>query len=298
MRSIVIASLPKAGLGNKLFVWALAEMFAQINRMPACILGWSYPRIGTIIRHERRDIFYGRHLNVNYIQNCIGLIKLGALNRCYEPSLSQPMTERGSAYIFNQIPHWKGYFESLHPYRDAVRQSFWALPRSTILDMVGRMKAPTIAIHVRRGDFRELRSGEDFAKVGGVRTPVEYFLRIIRNLRDCAGWDVPVTIFSDGSNQELAQMLALSYVERAPAMPDIGHLMLMARSKVIVASAGSTFSMWAGFLSDAALILHPDHIQGAIRPSSDPHNRLYEGSAVGEWEEWDPVLVRSIQSLR
>jgi hypothetical protein len=103
-------------------------------------------------------------------------------------------------------------------------------------------------------------------------------------------------VFSDGSDGELGPLMAVENVHRAPAMVDVGHLAHMTRAKIIVASAGSTFSMWAGFLSDAALILHPDHIHAPIRPV-DLHDRLYEGPAVENLNEWNETLIKQVRSL-
>jgi hypothetical protein len=131
--------------------------------------------------------------------------------------------------------------------RCSVTGAFNQLISPLVLGAVNKYPPPSIAVHVRRGDFRDLMAGENFAEVGGVRTPLQYFATIIANLRSCAGWPVPVILFSDGSNSEVRALLSIENVHSAPAMPDVGHLALMSRAKVIVASAGSTFSMWAGF---------------------------------------------------
>ena len=115
-------------------------------------------------------------------------------------------------------------------------------------------------------------------------------------MRECAGWTVPATLFSDGPDAELSPFLAIGNVRRAPALSDVGHLLLLSRSQVIVASAGSTFSMWAGFLSEAALILHPDHIHAPVRPT-DLHDRLYEGPALRGWQDWSEPLIRQVRSV-
>ena len=148
----------------------------------------------------------------------------------------------------------------------------------TVFSAIDQLSPPLIGVDVRRVDFRELVEGEEFADVGSVRTPLEYFVTVISNVRACAGWVIPVAVFSDGSDNELASVLALENVHRVPPMTDVGHLAFMARAEVIVASAGSTFSMWAGFLSEAALILHPDHIHAPdqdavplVRLSANPH---------------------------
>ncbi len=47
----------------------------------------------------------------------------------------------------------------------------------------------------------------------------------------------------------------------------------MSKAEYIITSAGSTFSEWAGFLSNAVIILHPDHIHTKIRREEN----LFEG---------------------
>jgi hypothetical protein len=298
LESIAVGLLPKAGLGNKLVVWARCMAFAQLNGLSASIVGWSYPKAGSILRRERRDIFYGQHLNTPALPRRIcGLLKSLCMDRQYEPAIQRFNIEKSTAYVFTKIPHWTDIFGSIHPMRSFVVRAFNQLISPSVPGTIHNLAPPLIGIHIRRGDFRELGESEKFAQVGGVRTPLEYFATVITSMRACAGWLVPVTVFSDGLDAELRPLLALENVHRAPAMADIGHLALMSRAQVIVASAGSTFSMWAGFLSEAALILHPDHIHAPIRPVN-LHDRLYEGPAVGNWDTWNETLIKRVRSLR
>jgi hypothetical protein len=73
-----------------------------------------------------------------------------------------------------------------------------------------------VAVHVRRGDFRSLRVGEDFAHVGLVRTADQYFADLIEQIRHVSGWDLPVTVFSDGTDDEIAFLTRMPGV-RSPA---------------------------------------------------------------------------------
>jgi len=59
----------------------------------------------------------------------------------------------------------------------------------------------------------------------------------------------------------------------------------MAKSRVIITSAGSTFSEWAAYLSDAVVLRHPDHIHAPIRPLM-MQSRCYEGPPPGSAPEW------------
>jgi hypothetical protein len=272
--------------------------FAQLNGLSATTIGWNHPKIGPILRRERRDIFYGQHLNTPSLSGRICLLlKSLYMDRKYEPAIQRFAIENSTAYFFTKIPHWSDTFGSIHLMRPFVVRAFRRLISPTVFSAIDQLPSPLIGVHVRRGDFRELVEGEEFADVGSVRTPLEYFVTVIRNMRACAGWVIPVAVFSDGSDKELASVLALENVHRVPPMTDVGHITFMARAEVIVASAGSTFSMWAGFLSEAALILHPDHIHAPIRPI-DLHDKLYEGPALGNWNNWNASLIKKVQSLR
>lgn len=297
MQPIAIALLPNAGLGNKLLVWARCMAFAQLNGLSAYVIGWNYPKIGPILRRERRDIFYGQYLNMPALSGRVcALLKSIHMDRRYEPVIEHFNLEKNTAYVFTKVPHWSDFFGSIHPVRSFVVHAFSQVMSPSVRAAMDKLPPPLIAVHVRRGDFRALLASEKFAEVGGVRTPLEYFVTSITNLRACAGWLAPATVFSDGSDAELRPLLALENVHWAPAMADLGHLALMARAQVIVASAGSTFSMWAGFLSEAALILHPDQIHAPVRPAN-LHDRFYEGPAVGKWNNWDASLIKKVQSL-
>jgi hypothetical protein len=74
--------------------------------------------------------------------------------------------------------------------------------------------------------------------------------------------------------------------------PDIADLILLSKSRVIVTSATSTFSYWAGFLSEAALIMHPAHIHGSVRPSGCM-DKYYEGP----FDKHNTILIKNIKFI-
>ena len=297
MNGAVLSLLPNAGLGNKLFVWARAAAFAEINNLDCHCLGWSIPRIGPMLRGERRNVCYGRYLKSNLCYELIGASRSVFYHKVYEPPVAEYKANKvGHIFIYNKIPAWNEYFVSIHNHRQIVIHRFFELPRSAVRKSISGERRPIVSVHIRCGDFRELREDEIFANSGNTRTPLTYFIEIIHLIRECSGSCVPITVFSDGTDDKLKPILMLENVARAAALSDFAHLMLMARSDVIVTSAGSTFSMWAGFLSNAAIILHPDHIHSRIRPPS-LQNVLYEGPAIGPWREWNQSLQAKIQSL-
>lgn len=185
---------------------------------------------------------------------------------------------------------------SLRDCRDLVKELIWSKLRPSLRLRVMQAPAPVVAVHIRLGDFRELKPGEEFRKVGSTRTPLDYFISTIEQIRVCHGADLPVTVFTDGYPSEIRSVLNLPAVLLATQSTPIVDLLLMSRAGLIVTSAGSTFGYWAGFLADAPVILHPDHIHAPHRPKWI-NERYFEGPAVGPCETWPDLLVRNIRDL-
>lgn len=297
--SLVFALLPYAGLGNMLFVWARALVFSRLNELPLMTAGWGYIHIGPIIRKERHQRFYGRYFSqIDAVPLWRKWLALSCYTKIHEPEITTLSTlpGRNSLYVFSQIPHWQDYFGSIREHRDMVRSALEQMLKSNYRERLMQLERPWIGVHIRRGDFRPLQPGENFAKVGLVRTPLEYFRELIIGVRQIHGTDLPVTVFSDGYDEELQEILRLPGVCRATRQPDIIDLLLLARSRLLIASAGSTFSYWAGFLADAPVLLHPDHIFMPLR-AQDVNQYYFEGGVHGPAESWPELLKYNIQAI-
>jgi hypothetical protein len=296
----VYASLPRAGLGNMLFVWARAEVFAYINQIPLFTSSWTQLRLGPILRAEKSKRLYWRYFtNISSIPYWHQWWAQLRYTRIVEPRIEviPPDSYRQNClYVFNENPHWANYFAGIQDYREHIRNRLWQMLNPAYQNMIEASPLPCIAVHVRRGDFRELQVGEDFTKVGLVRTPLKYFGKLIREIREVYGARLPVTIFSDGSAEELQELLQIPGVTLSLARPDIVDLWLLAKSRLLITSAGSTFSYWAAFLSDAPVLLHPDHIHGRIRPLS-AENALFEGGVRGSSQDWPAQLIENIKTI-
>jgi hypothetical protein len=203
----------------------------------------------------------------------------------------------GGSVVFSEVPSWRDYFAGLREHREILLELFINRVSRVVTTEVERAPKPLIAIHLRRGDFRPLRSGEDFARTGGTRTPDEYFVQTIEALRAKAGWEIPVTVFSDGTDEECSRILGLGGVSRAPSMADIGHVILMSKAKIIVPSAGSTFSLWSGFLSESTVIHHPAHFRVATRPATI-NAYAFEGAGLMPGQDLSAALSEVLRNLR
>ena len=125
-----------------------------------------------------------------------------------------------------------------------------------------------------------------------VKKPGPYRLGAYGSERSIHGTELPVSVFTDGFRHEFDQLFKLNNIILIEGNSDLEDLLLLSKSKIIVTSASSTFSYWAGFLSDACLIMHPDHVNTLIRPENDSHE-LYEG----DLDPTNSLLVESIKKI-
>jgi hypothetical protein len=298
----VYADLPSAGLGNKMLVWARAVAFAHRNPMPLFVTGWGQIKVGPLLRRERSARFYFGYFDDPCAVDPLGrLILRRAERQQVDPEVAAiPPPAKGdpiTAYVFRGVPHWSDSFAGIREDHGHVRAAFHAIVTPEHRRELSRRPAPVVGVHVRLGDFRALRPGEDFAKVGHVRAPLSYFRSRIEGIRRVCGGSVPVTLFSDGRDSDLAELLALPNVQRSTGPSDLVDLLLLARSRVIVVAPGSSFGQWAGSLADAPVLHHPAHFHAPSRPP-ELNERWYEGPAGESAESWPKLLLENLRGIR
>lgn len=277
--SLVIADLPAAGLGNKLFVLGKAIVFAHRHALPLYIKGLNTASIGPFLRGENvKRIYIGQ-----FKTNPTSAIRLRLWHRLRntpvvkEPYLDAILEKAACRYVFHQMPHWSDLFGSIRNERSLVQTEILKLLSAKTTNKLQKdFDSCDIHVHVRMGDFDKLKEGTDFKLVGKTRTPLNYFINTIESLRRNNPELRTVRIFSDGHPEELTPLQQLDNVYINKPDSDVVDLLRMGKCKVLLTSAGSTFGEWAGFLSEAAIIQHPDHIHAAIRPAD---HRFFEGTA-------------------
>jgi hypothetical protein len=92
-------------------------------------------------------------------------------------------------------------------------------------------------------------------KVTNTRIGLDWYLSVIKSLRSHFG-QLPVDVFSDGSDEELRPLTSLSGVTRRTFGSSIGDILALSSSAILVAS-GSTFSMWASYLGRQPVVWYP-----------------------------------------
>ena len=261
---IAYPALSRAGLGNLLLPWARAEVFRHHHGLEMLAPQWTQPKIGPLLRRERDLRYYWRVFsNAGYITGLRRSWLLQSATQLDEDSGEEFMRSsfvargRGSILVTFEGHSEEEWFDRLLGGRDFLRRRLFEMLSPPIRAMLhGRDEHPTIAVHVRRGDKVTVELGGSCAISN--RTPSdEWFRRVIQSLRNVAGAEAPVTIFSDGKPGQLDALLALPNVSLAPPAPAIVDMLRMARARVVVTSGISTFSMWPAFLAQIPAINYP-----------------------------------------
>jgi hypothetical protein len=292
--SVVWADLPNCGLGNKLLIWGKASWYAKCHELPLMTTGWDNS-IGLMTwwRGGGWRRYGGDFKRLSWAE------QKWLRNRARCGCLEEPEIDAGgrgqALYRFHQVPHWSDYFGRLHDGREYLRATLPTILSDKRRAEIQSLPSIPMAVHVRLGDFQVLKPGQSFADVGQTRTPLDYFIEIIENVRSLVGRNIEVTVFSDGPDDQLAGLLRLPAVNRAPAAPAIIDMYRMAKAQLLVCAAGSTFSYWSAFLGDQPTILHRDHIHRTIRPVS-MGSTLFEGGVMPHLEDWPELLIANIQA--
>ncbi len=272
--SKVFARLPAAGLGNKMLVWARAFVFSRQYGMELFVSAWWGINAGAWLRLEKKKRVYLGTFKEDSLRkrSSLFLFRLRARS-VTEPAFDSIQEERAGSipdqktlYIFEKLFTDADYFKELRPWREEIREEIHRMLFPALRTELDSLESPVIGIHVRRGDFKR----------GSTLTPEEFFVRAIEALRETAGKELPVTVFTDAEPGELTRLFSLPSVKVATPKADLLDILLLSRSRICILSISSSFSLWAGFLSEGIVLQHPDEWHPVLRPSS-VNEKHYEG---------------------
>ena len=289
-----------AGLGNRLFTWARCRLFAKEN--DAAMISPLWFRLA-ISQFFRGGVGYSSYLNQVMLYDLFGQ-KDGDVSwakglwlRRSLPVISehefvvhaQPedivVLFDGNVCGFKGLNGWNGFL--LNELRNITLDK-----RLRIVDGWGDVP---VGINIRCGnDFKPAPEENDFERVGWLqKTPIRWFVDTLEFIRKHCGYPVKAVVVSDGTESQLSEILAVENVHFLRPGTAISDLLVLSKSKVLLASGSSTFSAWASFLGQMPTITAPGHpmTNWGLKPTS--------GQYIGEFrpQSPEPVFVDEIDRL-
>ncbi len=276
---------PGMGLGNLLFPWARFIVAARKYDLVPIYPTWFQIKIGQMLRNETDKRFYhGLFYNSgDYIDGLKKLYLLNTLKKIKETDFYELIREKqvirqNAIMVFEGMD---GHFNQILKDHGLILSELLKMTREQHKKGFTELRRQTIGVHVRRGDFSKPQS-RDVLETGGVnyRIPLSWYACQIEQIRRVVGSHVLVNIFSDGTDEELSELLALRHVKKTSFGSSIADLLALSRSGVLVAS-GSTFSMWASYLGRMPVVWHKGQLKQklyyeneGVEIECDDHSKL------------------------
>lgn len=224
------------GLANCMFVAARAYIIAQTNHWQLVSPTWFKLSIGPYLRGEKDKRHY---LGLFKKQGISGLKKCCLLifGRKFH---KQTNTVKKGVITVNGLGN---YFEDLLPHYDLIFSYFIEITRKTILRKICNEDfSRIIGVHIRLGDY-----------IPSLRVPIDWYKNLIDQINQTFPDRFNFFIFSDGTDQELIDLLKKENVSRAFLGNALADIWALSRCKLIIGS-DSTFSGWGAFLGQVPII--------------------------------------------
>jgi hypothetical protein len=300
-----------SGLGNRMFPWARARIFANANEIPLLAPKWVAPRIAPLLR-SRGDLraFSRQALLAGLFDPAIGDItgsrRASIARRATvhpEPVAFASRTDDGRGpgdhlVRFAGDLTGSGRFHSLEGYDASLRDEFHAITRVRWLELAAKTRDIPIGIHVRLGDFRsgapEAHRNEAGAFLGAWRTPLQWYVEALRTVRELLAQDWPAFVVSDGSAEELGELLDVPDVTLVRSRNPASDMWSLADCRVLIGAIGSSFGAWASFLGQMPTVLYP--LGDAHAFPVQTRTGAFNGMLDPAWPE--DALVRNLASLK
>lgn len=259
------ADVGRTGLGNMLFPWARAEVFRWRHGVGMLAPRWTQPKIGPLLRGEKDLRYYtGLFRSAGYVRGVRRAWVLARGRRVAQEAAEAFMASaasRGGGTSVVVFKGWEGWFAGLEAHRELVSRRLHEILSPRVRRMLeaddGGGPGGVIAAHVRRGDKRTLPYRAAFAGDAGTTIADEWYIGAIESVRAALGEAMPVRVYSDAKEGQIDAILRLRGVTRSPDAPSIVDIVRMSRARVLLTTAGSSFSAWSFYLGAMPTVFYP-----------------------------------------
>lgn len=294
------------GFGNRLFPWARCRIFSQTNNIPMIFPQWTSPRIGPLIRGGidlksyptqilLLNLFQKRADEIGGLRRLLLSYRAGRIPEPDQldavPGEAATSDNRDSIVLFKGD---KDQFADLQGREQYIHGEIRAMTRKRWLRIVDQAGEVPIGINVRRGkDFRDAKSEGDYFTKGAIRTPLAWYIESLRAVREIAGFPTRAVVVSDGTEEDLKELLSEENVTFLRPGCAISDLLVLAKSRVFIAAGGSSFSAWASFLGQMPTLAHPGQSLTWFKLASN------ETQYVGEFRPHAPapIIVQQVKRI-
>lgn len=258
------------GLGNLLFPWARMVVAAGDQGLSMLWPTWPQIKMGPVLRRDSDTRFYaGLFRNPgDYID---GLEKLWI--RMSARYIEEPVWRSSAEKVSNLVggvvcfKGMDGLFGPILQHRKTVREELIRMTRPEHLTGLSHDFSQSITVHIRLGDFQPFDNAKMRSGAFNVRLSLKWVMETIHRLREGLGEGYPVWVFSDGSDKDLRDLLALQNVKRLHFGSALADMLAMSRSRALIVS--STFSMWSAYLGAVPSIYYPGQLRQRLIDNRD-----------------------------
>jgi FMN phosphatase YigB (HAD superfamily) len=275
-KNIIIVRQKRFGLGNKILSWANAFYWSKKNDANVVVTGWTHIPFKSILRREQTLRWYRGFFKTNFFQT-IKNLRLYILPFKAITEITQNPGKKEKRHLLQLVPKLSD-LNYLKEFRKEIISEFYKLINIKLLNRTLEIKNPVIGVHIRLGDFVNI----------GYATEIDYYVQVINKLREQAIKPLPVTIFTDGTNVQLKEILKLPLIEVFKSENDLIDLLVLSSSQFLVTSKGSTYSYWAAFLNEHSVIHHPNTW---LKESRDQQTNSIKFEGILDFEYKLPSLL-------
>ena len=216
------------GLANCLFVYAKAIVIAHLTGAKLISPTWFNLSIGTYLRRQADKRHYLGLINSN--NEIDGIKKVFFLATKRKTSDVDVFQNKDADILI--VEGIYDFFTPLIDYQEIVSDYILSHINKSLLAEIDQFDFNnTVAVHVRLGDFPDSR-----------RIPMEWYKKEIDKHKDFR-----ILIFSDGTDEELKELLALPNTQRVFFGGAIQDIVAISRCSYLIGS-DSSFSAWGAFL--------------------------------------------------
>jgi hypothetical protein len=174
------------------------------------------------------------------------------------------------------------YFGRLNGWHEFLLRELIVITKPRYLKLAASFYTADIVMNVRCANDFKAPPPNATRVTPEYKTPISWFVRSLRVIRSVVGRNVAAAVVSDGSAADLAELLQCPNVVLVRPGSAISDLLVLAHSRVLLASGASSFAIWGAFLGQMPLAFIPGQASGEwqFRPA--------QGQYFGEFDPDTP----------